>query len=142
MSYGERFWSKVSGGDVSECWLWTAQKNSYGYGRFSVAGRHRLAHRLSYEMLIGEVPPGLDLDHLCRVRDCVNPWHLEPVTRTVNILRGAAPAIVSARHAAVTHCPKGHPYDEENTYRPPGKKAHRMCRICGRERQRLRAGIQ
>lgn len=93
----------------------------------SVDGRTVPAHRFAYELLVRPIPPGLVLDHECRVRHCVRPDHLTPVTNRENILRGVG---ASARCAAQTHCPAGHPYDEANTYvRPNG---HRDCRECGR----------
>ena len=81
----ERFWSHV---DITEdCWLWTASTN-FGYGQFYAHKRNYRPHRYAYELLVGEVPDGLVLDHLCRVRHCVNPAHLEPVTHRTNINRG------------------------------------------------------
>ncbi|MEU6543900.1 HNH endonuclease signature motif containing protein [Streptomyces sp. NPDC046859] len=113
----------------SGCWLWTGTRVGTGYGQLDIAGRKRPAHRVVYEFLIGEIPGGLDLDHLCRVRHCVNPWHLEPVTRQVNIIRGDKPGI----NAGKTHCPHGHEYTDENTI---VYKGSRFCRACKRERQR------
>jgi hypothetical protein len=97
------------------------------------------AHRWSYEALVGPIPPGLEIDHLCRVRNCVNPSHLEPVTKAVNILRGES---MSARHARQTHCKSGHPFDAENTRMTTD--GQRRCRTCDRQygiarRQRRRA---
>ncbi len=85
----QRFWAKVSKTD--ECWLWTGSKND-GYGKFRPVANQRpvLAHRYAYELLVGPIPRDLTLDHLCRVHSCVNPEHLEPVTRRENILRGKA----------------------------------------------------
>lgn len=88
----DRLWSKVNKTDT--CWLWTAATEK-GYGLYRHDGRLSKAHRVVYELLVGPVPTGLDLDHLCRVRNCVNPAHLEPVTRAVNLRRGA-----EARRAA------------------------------------------
>ena len=114
----ERFWSKVEKTDT--CWLWTASLQSTGYGQISVDRRPRLAHRVAYEMLVGPIPAGLELDHLCRNRACVNPDHLEPVTHKVNMLRSP--------HVGVTHCKKGHEFTSASTYtRPNGL---RLCRIC------------
>lgn len=111
------------------CWLWMMSTRPDGYGEFytGVVKLTRLAHRVAYMMFVGPVPEGLDLDHLCRVRSCVNPAHLEPVTRRTNLLRGRG---VTARNAAVTTCPAGHVYDEVNTYRYP--KGSRYCRTCRR----------
>lgn len=72
------------------CWLWTARKNRNGYGRVCIGGKEPVAHRVVYEHLVGDIPPGHILDHLCRVHPCVNPWHTEPVTVRVNTLRGDA----------------------------------------------------
>ena len=130
-----RFWAKVTRGGVDECWLWTGAINHGGYGRFRGRdGRAVLAHRFAYEAVIGQIPDGLHIDHLCRVRACVNPSHLEAVTQTVNNKRvpPQASPFVARRNAARTHCAQGHPYDESNT----GRRAsgHRYCRACARER--------
>lgn len=88
----ERFWEKVQGGDVTTCWLWTGYRHPKGYGAIGIggrAGRPHPAHRVAYELLIDDIPPGLELDHLCRNPSCVNPWHCEPVTRAVNLARTA-----------------------------------------------------
>lgn len=121
----ERFWAKVgyhSRADV--CWEWLRYRTPAGYGQFGVDGKLVLAHRYSYELLIGPIPNGLTLDHLCRNRGCVNPFHLEAVTLKVNCLRGISP---SANNARKSLCPQGHPYSEENTYL---SKNGRQCRIC------------
>lgn len=110
------------------CWEWTERHHRDGYGRLVRNGRTYGAHQWFYEHYIGPVPNGLELDHLCRNRVCVNPTHLEAVTHRVNSLRGAAPA---ARNAHKTHCPKGHPYDEANTLVSVGG---RYCRACRRQR--------
>ena len=124
-----RFWSKVD--KSGDCWLWTAAKSHDGYGLFRYGGKNAYAHRVSYEWANGPVVPGLDLDHLCRVRSCVNPAHLEPVTRRINLLRGDTRI---AHNIATTHCPQGHAYDALNTYvRPRG--GTRDCRTCHRERE-------
>ena len=80
------------------CWIWTGRLNRNGYGRAYWCGLEPVAHRLVYELLIGAIPPGLVLDHLCRRRECVNPQHLEPVTIRVNTLRGEAPLFSSQHH--------------------------------------------
>ena len=131
----ERFWPKVNKSgpvpdyrpDLSPCWLWTEGKDGSGYGRFKINGHMVAAHRFAYELLVGSIPQGLELDHLCRVRHCVNTDHLEPVTNHVNVLRGFNNA---AQNARKTHCPQGHPYDKENTSLHNGR---RYCRTCHRE---------
>ena len=120
----ERFWHYT---DRSEgCWAWTGVRKADGYGRLCERdGTQRSAHRFAYELLVGPIPDGLVLDHLYRNPSCVNPAHLEPVTSAENVRRGVA------RCSKVTHCPKGHEYTEENTYRPPGRE-RRMCRACAK----------
>lgn len=126
-----RFWSKV---DKSEtCWLWTAGRNLQGYGRFTELYGTRLAHRISWEMLVGPIPEWLELDHLCRTPACVRPSHLEPVTSRVNVLRGEG---IPAKNAQKTHCKHNHKFTPENTYNPPGQPNSRMCRECARARSR------
>lgn len=121
----ERFWEKVD--FTGPCWEWTAYRLQ-GYGRFGVGGRGGrivYAHRWAWEHLVGPIPDGSIIDHLCRNRACVNPDHLEPVTSRVNSLRGYSHAALNARK---THCPQGHPYSEENTYRMAN--GNRICRTC------------
>jgi hypothetical protein len=120
----ERFWSRVS--QVGECWEWTGPRDAAGYGKFS-ASRHRTvrAHRFAYEDMVGVIPEGLVIDHLCRNRSCVNPGHLEPVTDRVNVLRSHG---FPATYAARTHCNNGHEFTPENTrFRVDGG---RRCRAC------------
>lgn len=126
------FWSKVQEDSKTGCWRWQAAKTS-GYGSFGV-GCHRtaLAHRVAYETLIGPVPDGMELDHLCRVRECCNPEHLEPVTHSENCARSP---LVGKWKLATTHCPRGHEYNDENTYYDR-RRNKRQCRACGREAQR------
>jgi HNH endonuclease len=127
-----RFWRRVSIA-ATGCWLWVRPMPD-GYGRLRYGGKGSkfgVAHRFSYEALVGSIPLGLQLDHLCRVRNCVNPDHLEPVTSRENTFRGDTPA---ARNAAKTHCPAGHEYDNANTY--ICKRGIRMCRACSRDRMR------
>lgn len=118
----DRFWEKVNKGE--SCWLWTATVNAGGYGTFFPQGRGGVrAHRWSYEHLVGPIPEGLDLDHLCRVRHCVNPAHLEPVTRAENVRRG----LHGVRNGK-THCNHGHKFTPETSHFSPSGRRH--CRIC------------
>lgn len=116
--------------DASGCWLWGGATMHNGYGQFRYRTRLIAAHRASYLMFVGPIPEGLDLDHLCRRRNCVNPAHLEPVTRRENLLRGDT---ITARNAAVTRCPRGHAYDALNTYVRPNDRR----RVCRRARRQL-----
>jgi hypothetical protein len=128
----QRFWEKV---DTSgPCWEWIGTRKPDGYGDFWLHGP-RLAHRVAWESLVGPIPDGFQLDHLCRNRSCVNPAHLEVVTPRENYLR--QPEHIGTRQAAKTHCPAGHPYDATNTYRYPDT-GHRRCRTCHREHERER----
>jgi hypothetical protein len=117
------FFNKVNK-TLDGCWLWTGAINASGYGGVNINSKYYVAHRVSYEYLLGPVPEGLFLDHLCRVRNCVNPEHLEPVTHKENALRGMSPF---AKNARKTHCPKGHRYDEINTRLT---SRGRSCKAC------------
>ena len=110
-----------------ECWLWTGAILNNGYGRFSRGAKRDgfvSAHRWSYEFYRGPIPQGLQIDHLCRVRHCVNPAHMEPVSAQVNVLRGEG---ITAVNAVKTHCIHGHELSGTNLYVTGG---HRQCRAC------------
>ena len=128
----ETMFARTSPEPNSGCWLWTGGMNQIGYGRVHVNGGRKTAHRVAYELVCGKVPDGLDLDHLCRVRCCINPDHLEPVTRQVNAARGIAGEVSKKRSALITHCPRGHSYSGDNVYYFPGGGARRGCRACWR----------
>jgi hypothetical protein len=127
----DRFWERVEVTDG--CWSWLGAINTKGYGLLTVDRRTNLAHRLAYEMLVGPIPDGLHIDHLCRNRSCVNPKHMEPVTPRENVLRGVG---TSAQNAAKTHCPEGHPYDYVR------RSGRRRCTTCHNEQQRQRRAAQ
>ena len=132
----ERFWAKVDRRGPDECWPWLAYHDHHGYASFRFQGHMRPAYRYAYLLLHGSIPAGLELDHLCRNRGCVNSAHLEAITHRENLLRGVG---VPARNAARTHCPKGHSYDLLNTINTSQRKSGgRRCRACGRERDKVR----
>ena len=113
------------------CWEWQAFRMAHGYGQFGArrpSGRHRMfyAHRVAYSWLIGPIPAGLTLDHLCANPWCVNPTHLEPVSGSENTKRASA---------RITHCKYGHEFDEANTYRNKST-GRRECRACNARRGR------
>lgn len=119
----ERFWSKV---EIGDCWQWLGGTNQSGYGRFRFsAGHTKVAHRVSYEWLVGPIADGLELDHLCRNRGCVNPDHLDVTDHRTNVLRGDG---IAGRAARREHCRYGHPYTPENLVIKA--KGARVCREC------------
>jgi len=127
-----RFWSKVN--KTETCWLWTGAEGVRGYGNLYVNGKFRAAHRLAYELLVGPIPEQLHLDHLCRIRMCVNPDHLEPVTPHENVMRGMSPAAIAVRE---NKCQRGHEFTPENTIRVGTQgRRRRQCRTCENARQR------
>lgn len=143
----DRFFAKIvtdaPGAGKGGCWLWTAARNSSGMGCLNVDGKTRVAHAFAYEMLIGAIPSRKVLHHTCGNLLCVNPAHLEPITRRESTVRGKSPAAVNAKK---THCKNGHALEGENLYVKDvprgdlrGKK--RLCKTCQREEQRrYRAG--
>lgn len=129
----ERFWVKVN--KTETCWLWAGATNGVGYGVIGRGGRgsgNAYAHRLSYEWAKGPIPEGLDLDHLCRNRACVNPDHLEPVTRSVNLSRSP---LVGKALSSRTHCVNGHELSGANA--APRAEGGRRCRECRRLARRV-----
>ena len=146
----ERFFAKVNKAgpisaarpDLGPCWLWTAGGND-GYGAFFVEarpGRSHLmkpAHTWLYERLFGPLPAHLHPDHLCRVRKCVNPTHLEPVDTWTNLRR--SPLVLSTQNEMKTHCIRGHDFSASNTAivaRSNGR-TYRRCRLCARDQMRI-----
>jgi len=111
-----------------ECCIWTAAKDSGGYGCLTVKGKHWRAHRFIYLILKNGIDPNLSIDHLCRNRACVNIKHLEQVSIGENVLRGTSPP---AQNSKKTHCIHGHQFTPENTY--IRKKGKRGCKQCYRD---------
>ena len=146
----ERFWRKVNkNGPISEyaphlgpCWIWTGAKQPRGYGNVRINNVTRGTHVVSHEFVNGPINPGQEIDHLCRVKSCVNPAHLEAVEPRVNTLRSTSP---SAVNALKTHCNRGHVLSGSNVRlraRKGTMRTKRICRACARiygERQRAAA---
>jgi HNH endonuclease len=126
----DRVAAKIGSLGTDGCWPWLGYINGDGYGRVAWHRRSTQAHRVVYELLVGPIPEGLQIDHLCRVRHCVNPGHMEPVSQAENLRRGAGPWPAAAINRDKTHCPHGHAYDEVNTIRR--SDGSRRCRICNR----------
>ena len=118
-----RFWPKVS--KTEGCWIYEGHKDRNGYGLFRLGATHVIAHRFSYELSNGQIPVGLELDHLCKNLSCVRPDHLEPVSHLENMRRA---------YAHQTHCKHGHELTEENTW--SSKTGGRVCKECSRRRVR------
>lgn len=133
MSLDERLERRIQ--RTASCWLWVGYTKPNGYGSLTLNGRTQYAHRLVYEALVGSIPPGSELDHLCRVRHCVRPDHLQPVSRAENCYRGES---IPGRRHRQTHCQHGHEFTPENTSR--NSRGHRRCRACDAARaRRIRA---
>jgi hypothetical protein len=130
----QRFWAKVVV-TAAGCWIWQGGKSGNGYGRFALQSRRMAtAHRHTYETFVGPIPPGFQIDHICKVTLCCNPAHLEAVTPKENTRRS------NAGYTTLARCPKGHEYTPENTRhtRSTDGRPKRHCRICQRERERRR----
>ena len=129
-----RFWNKVSIREGA-CWEWNGAHTGRGYGLFWDSRKQVMTHRHVYELLIGGIPSGKEIDHLCRNHNCVNPEHLEPVPHIVNVRRGKIGT--DNPNSLKTHCPHGHPYTKENTlvHRQTMGGLGRMCRVCLHRRE-------
>ena len=125
-----RFATKYVANDATGCHEWTGKLNRYGYGLFSLDRKWVGAHRYAYELARGPIPDGLQIDHLCRNRACVNVAHMEAVTSAENTKRAVEfwPSVLQ------THCKNGHEFTAENTYRPIPNSRRRHCRTCNRAR--------
>ena len=122
-----RFWKYINKTD--SCWLWTGTKNKKGYGRFVIKNRKLVTpHRFAYELLVGPITEGMTIDHLCRVKLCCNPKHLEQVSGLENTRRG----VPFRSQVLMTHCKRGHPLSGENLH--IGTGGRRVCRSCSRLR--------
>jgi hypothetical protein len=129
-----RFWRHVNKDGPNGCWKWTGTKGHAGHGLMYRAPHKKVAaHRFSYVLHGGVIPEGLVLDHLCRNTNCVNPAHLEPVTRGENTLRGDT---ITGNNLRKTHCKRGHPFTPENLWAHP--TGARRCKTCESENQRKR----
>lgn len=117
--------------DDSGCLLWTGWRRRDGYGVLGLEWQYRRAHRVYFEHVNGPIPPGMDLDHLCRVRNCVNPEHLRIATRRENVLAPGSLSVAKA-HSEKIACPKGHPYSGRDN------RGGRVCHACDSERHRSR----
>lgn len=134
-----RFWSLVNTspgqGPWGNCLTFQNTEKKKGYGVFNIKGKAYMAHRVSYTQYAGPIPAGKDTDHLCRIRNCINVAHLDPVTNRENIFRGTG---VGPTNTAKTHCIQGHPFSPENTYR--GKRG-RACITCRKLRTADKARV-
>jgi hypothetical protein len=139
----DRIQSKISPEPNSGCWLWDASVNRAGYGTANYQRKRRLAHRVVYELTNGPIPDGLQLDHLCRTRSCVNPAHLEPVTCKENLNRSALIGKCRTIHIHRETCVNGHDRtDPANVYMRPdnGRRGH--CLRCAQDRERRRVRVR
>ena len=127
------FWAKTR--MTNSCWNWLGAINPKGYGEYYNDKKVVKAHRYSYELFEGKIPNGLQIDHLCRNRKCVNPNHLQIVTNKENVLRGNG---ISAKNSKKTHCPKGHELTPENTYCYRNTRSCKKCRCEIGKKSRLK----
>lgn len=135
LSIFARFATKIRLG-ANDCWLWTGSRDKKGYGRLALGRKNPiLSHRFAYEYYRGPIPPGMDIDHLCRIPSCVNPYHLEPVTRSENLRRGNMGHSMLGKIPRRSHCQRGHALDEANTL--IDRRGGRRCKACHHRRQKL-----
>ena len=132
----ERLLDRVAFEPNTGCWLWYGATSDTGYGNVMVSGRVRSTHRVFYELLRGQIPDGLQLDHLCRVRCCVNPNHLEPVTNAENARR--SPLIGRHRPPLLARCRQGHDLTGDNVRWT--SHGYRACRACAKAYKRIGRG--
>jgi hypothetical protein len=128
----ERIWARLRRPNVPDaCWEWQGARTAAGYGVLQLKERRLiLVHRFIYEQVVERIPDGYDIDHLCRNPSCAYPHHLEAVTHQENARRGL-------RGSLVTHCPKGHAYNETNTYFWPLGSSRRRCRACAKDQHAI-----
>lgn len=151
MDLRERLESKYTPEPNTGCWLWHGMVSAEGYGKVFIAGKTYSAHRVSYEVERGSIPVGLQIDHLCRVRNCINPDHLEAVTASENTRRGLLGVLISPENKALrtarrrawvqsrTHCKNGHALIGDNVrYLVTDRGNERQCRACKRSRAKAR----
>lgn len=120
----DRFWAFVK--KTPSCWIWVGGQAGKGYGRFRVGRALKVSsHRFAYEQIVGEIPPNMQLDHLCRNKLCCNPAHLEVVTNRENALRGTSPTAINAKKILCIH---GHQLSGENVWRDSSGGRH--CKTC------------
>jgi hypothetical protein len=122
------------------CWAWIGAATPLGYGTFWIDTKYVPAYRAGYELLVGPIPDGLELDHLCKNPNCVRPDHLEPVTHRENVRRSDAGRQLALRQTTKTSCPQGHPYDAENTC--ISTSGWRRCRACARAYYHRTKGVK
>lgn len=125
----ERFEARID--RSGDCWLWTGHTRPNGYGCFRVGRKQTSVHRFAYEEFVGPIPEGMHVDHLCRVRSCANPLHLELVSPRENVLRGEAPTVQLFRDDV---CKQGHALVGDNVYVWDKRPTQRICKTCRNQR--------